>query len=195
MFDFSGFYDRMAKELPDSCKIAEVGVADGASSLYLANKLFELGKRFKLYMIDNLDYGKSEQLNTIISNVVKNGLGESIEIMALDSLNASCKFNDNEFDLIFIDASHLYEYTKADIRLWYKKVKDLGILSGHDANAEDVSKAVEEVIPTTIKRETLYHEDGEMQQEFDPEQFLHIEDTDKNYGVWWVRKDFYKKIN
>ena len=43
MFDFYDFYDRIAKELPNDCKVCEVGVADGISALYLAKKLNELG--------------------------------------------------------------------------------------------------------------------------------------------------------
>ena len=56
---------------------------------------------------------------------------------------------------VFIDASHLYEQTKADIRLWYRKVKDEGILAGHDLNQEPVGRAVREVIPYVITRDPI----------------------------------------
>lgn len=188
MFDFKAFYDRMAKELPHDAVIAEVGVADGASALYLAEKLHEIGKTFKLYMIDNLDYGKQDQLRTIINNVMHSGLSEFIEILPYDSLHASCRFPDVHFDFVFIDASHKYEFTKADIRLWYRKVKENRILAGHDYNSDEgkeVLQAVNEVIPAY----------ADYTNEKNPIKVLQTEETEKGYGVWWVRKYWQIKIS
>lgn len=189
MFDFSGVYDRIAKELPDNCKVCEVGVADGISALYLATRLHELGKKFKLYMVDNLDYGKYIQLCSIYQNIIKSGLGEFIEVVPYDTLEAATMFNHGYLDFVFIDSSHLYNETKAEIAIWYNKVKDKGILSGHDYNSDEVKRAVDEMIPTIITRNDI--ED----RIFEPEQFLHTEQTTNGYGVWWAQKDFYKKLN
>lgn len=145
MFDFENFYSEMAEKLPNDCRIAEVGVGDGASSIYLAEKLHSLGKTFSLRMIDNLDYGKLYQLNVLYTNVYKSGLQEFIEIVPMDSLNASLKYPDEYYDLIFIDTGHTLELTKAEIRLWIKKVKNGGILAGHDTHLTDVTYAVREV--------------------------------------------------
>lgn len=176
MFDFKSFYDRMADLMPHNAVLAEVGVANGASALYLAQAMHDKGKPFKLYMIDNLDYGKTDQLQTIMNNVVQSGLGKFIEIMPIDSLNASCRFPDVHFDFVFIDASHKYEFTKADIRLWYRKIKENGILAGHDFNAEEgaeVLQAVNEVIPANA---------------------LKLEATEKGYGLWWVKRFWQTEI-
>lgn len=170
MFDFREYYDRIADDLPSPCRIAEVGVADGASAIYLAEKLTSIGKDFSLKMIDNMDYGKTEQLKTIMDNVLKSGLSERIEIMPYDSLNASLKFPDNYFDFVFIDSGHTFELTKAEIRLWMRKIKDGGILAGHDyLGHQEVRDAVSEMLngyPT-----------------------LSFHETEKNYGVWEVRKN------
>lgn len=176
MFDFSGFYDRIAKELPNNCRIAEIGVADGASAIYLAEKILNIGKRIERFvMVDSLDYGGNEQLTTIMRNVQKAGLSHVIEILPLGSLDASCKFNDNYLHFAFIDASHAYEPTKADIRLWYRKVLENHTLAGHDAiTAEGVKMAIEEVIPAND---------------------LKIYNTDKGYGVWAVEKKTDLKMN
>lgn len=202
MCDFEDFYYQMAEELPDGCVIAEVGVADGYSALYLAEQLRSRGKDFTLYMIDSLDYGGKDQLNTIIHHVMASGL-RGISIMPFSSLDASCKFPDNHFDMVFIDASHKYEETKADIRLWYHKVKELGILAGHDYYMPEVRKAVDEVIPVTYTRPPIPngehppYEKAEVyfQELFKPEQCLHINETAKNLGVWEVRKKFYLKMS
>lgn len=186
MCDFEDFYRRVAKQLPNNCRIAEVGVADGYSALMLAYFLHEEGKDFTLIMIDNCDYGKFDQIGTIMKNIIKSGLGEKIQFLPYGSLDASCKYPDGYFDFVFIDASHLYEETKADIRLWYRKVKDEGVLAGHDyTGCEPVGRAVNEVIPDHVLKVN----------EAKPSLVLRLEATEKDYGVWWVRKDWQVKIN
>lgn len=190
MFDFSVFYDKVATDLPNNCRVCEVGVADGESALYLADKIFSLGKRFKMYMVDNMDYGQYNQLCTIYKNIIKSGLGEFIEVIPKDSVSASELFNNNYLDFCFIDTSHQYKETKDSIRAWYSKLKDERILSGHDyIGHKEVGQAVDEVLPKMIIRDDI------PDREFEPEQFLHTEDTDNGYGIWWVKKDFYKNIN
>lgn len=188
MFDFSGYYHRMARQLPDDCKIAEIGIANGDSALYLAGRLHDLEKKFKLYMVDDFSYGQYIQMKTVYQNIIKSGLGEYIEVVPKESLVAVNDFNDGYLDLVFVDSSHLYEQTKQEIHAWYKKVKDGGILSGHDFFSPEVNKAVLETIPYSITRDDI------PDREFEPEDFLHTESTDHNYGVWWCKKDFYKKL-
>lgn len=145
LFDFEDFYTDIANQLPDNCRIAEVGVADGASAIFLAETLHAQGKTFNLRMIDSLDYGKLYQLNVLYKNVYESGLHKSIEIVPVDSLNASLKYPDDYFDFVFIDTGHTFELTKAEIRLWIRKVKHGGILAGHDTHLTDVTYAVRQV--------------------------------------------------
>lgn len=189
MFDFHAFYDRIAEELPNDCRVLESGVASGASALYLAEKLHDLGKTFKLYMVDNMAYGGVHQLNDIIRNVQKSGLSESIEIMAMSSLDASTKFNDNYLHFVFLDSSHEYLQTKAEILLWTQKVSYGSTIAGHDMNEQEgigVKMAVEELIPRTILRPPI-----EGQQEFEEEPLLEIVNTTKGLGIWGMQKKFY----
>jgi cephalosporin hydroxylase len=177
MFDFEEFYSRVADELPDNSVIAEVGVADGSSAIFLAEALLNLEKKFKFYLVDNMAYGGNDQLRTIVNHAIAARVGEYMEIMPYDSLNASCRFPDRHFDFVFIDASHHYEFTKADIRLWHRKVKDSGTLAGHDYNNEpnnEVKQAVDEVVP---------------------EKDLHLEETSKGYGLWFIRSQIYVRLN
>ncbi len=170
MCDFEPFYRRMAKELPDGCRIVEIGVADGYSALMLAREMYLLNKKFHLTMIDNCDYGQKNQAIDIMNHIARSGLGSCIEFVWADSLEASCKYPDNYFHFVFIDASHKYEQTKADIRLWYRKVMDGHILAGHDYLSPEnpgVKDAVDEVVPVPIIR---------------------LENTDKGLGVFWMVK-------
>ena len=173
MFDFAPFYQRIADQIQQpkdrEIRLCEVGVADGKSAIFLAEALANQGKKFVLYMIDNLDYGKNEQLTEIMTNIQRSGLADNIKFIVSGSLDASCKFNDGYFDFIFIDASHKEQETKADIRLWWRKLIWNGILAGHDATGEEnpgVGAAIKQVIPS---------------------EFLTIEETEKGYGVWHIQ--------
>ena len=48
------------------------------------------------------------------------------------SLNAVSTFDNEYFDFVYIDASHIYEDVKKDIEKWWIKVKKGGVLGGHD---------------------------------------------------------------
>lgn len=191
MFDFSHYYDWIAEWLPSGCKIAEVGVADGDSVIYLAKRLLQHNKTFKIYAVDNMQYGGYIQMKTIYENMIKHGVAQYVEAIPKDSLEAAKDFNDGYLDFCFIDSSHEYFQTKKEIPVWYDKVKDLGILAGHDYYLyhNDVGRAVDELIPGAIVRNDI---PGRI---FEPEQFLHITKTQRDYGIWWAQKDFYKKLN
>lgn len=167
MCDFHAFYERIAQQLPSPCRVIEVGCADGHSAIFLAETLQRLNKKFELVMVENMDYGKEEQQNTLLVNIIKSGLASKIRLISLDSLNASCKFPDQWANFVFIDASHKYEPTKADIRLWYRKVIHGGYLAGHDYNMDEVKNAVDEVIPADR---------------------LEVVATAKDLGVWSVKR-------
>lgn len=171
MFDFKGYYESIALALPQDSKIVEIGVADGKSAIYLAEALANMNKRFKLTMIDSLDYGQTEQLTEILMNIQKSKLSEYITFLPIDSLKASCKFNDGSLNFVFIDSSHKFEETKAEIRLWYRKLLDGSTLAGHDYFSQEnpgVKMAVDEVIPT---------------------EYLNTFPTENNCGVWAIRKE------
>ena len=48
------------------------------------------------------------------------------------SPQAADSFVDESIDLVYIDALHDYESVSADIRAWYPKVREGGIIAGHD---------------------------------------------------------------
>jgi len=53
-------------------------------------------------------------------------------IIRLPSILAARLFADNSLDLVFIDANHTRESVTEDNRAWLPKLKETGILSGHD---------------------------------------------------------------
>ena len=179
MFDFPAFYLSMANRLPPGAVIAEVGVAEGASAIFLAEALLNLGKRFTLYLVDNLSYGNDFQLRTLLKNICGASIGNWVEVVPVPSVEAACRFPDNHFDFVFIDASHKFEWTKADITLWYQKIKFGAILAGHDYNDKEgteVKMAVDLIIP----KEATY--DGVTFKTFE------VVNTDQGYNIWKVKK-------
>jgi predicted O-methyltransferase YrrM len=68
----------------------------------------------------------------------------NVEIIKDFSENAVNKFEDEFFDIIYIDGNHTYEAVAKDIELWSPKIKRGGFVLGHDFNWPGVKKAVEE---------------------------------------------------
>ncbi len=186
MFDFKDWYDRVADWLPDDCIVCEIGVADGISALYLAQRLNDLGKKFKLYMVDNMDYGGYDQLVKIYENIIESGLGHSIVVLPVDSVNASKRFNDNSLHFVFLDASHLYPETKESIISWTPKIIDDWYMSGHDyfEYRDGVGRAVDEIIPVEIMVEGFES----------PQKLLQIENTSRGCGIFYFQKKNYPQL-
>lgn len=165
MFDFEQFYMDMAQLMPKDFKAAEIGLSNGKSVIFLASALANLGKSGRLVGIDNMAYGQAYQATTIMNHIIKSG--ENIELLQYGSLDASCMFPDGYFDFVFIDSSHEHEQTRAEILLWQRKVKEGGILAGHDYNegCKGVMDAVKEAFGDSFN----------------------VEETSEGWNVWWVK--------
>lgn len=76
-----------------------------------------------------------------------------VRILRMDTVQAANLVADGSLDFVFIDALHTYEACKADIGAWWPKVREGGMLCGHDYNLEKfpgVPKAVGETNRKTI---------------------------------------------
>ena len=76
-----------------------------------------------------------------------------LRVLRLDSAKAAEIFPDKYFDLVFIDAEHDYESMMKYIPTWLPKVRDGGLLTGHDYKARKfpgVEKAVTEYFGNDI---------------------------------------------
>jgi hypothetical protein len=97
---------------------AEIGVASGGMSAKLLS-----APLLTLYMVDFCFYGAGE--NTAFADGrAKFVHGRSPE--------AAKQFPDKMFDFVFIDADHSFEAVTLDIAAWRPKIKDGGLLCGHD---------------------------------------------------------------
>lgn len=172
MFDFGEYYLKVANWISTPARIVEVGLGSGKSCIFLAEAILNLGKEIERFVaVDDCSYGGASQRNEIISNLVNSGLGNKIEFMEMSSLDASTKFPDGYFNYVFIDSSHRYNQTRAEIILWYRKMIHDGVLAGHDATStqnQEVGQAIKSIIP--------------------PDR-LFISETRDGHGVWETFKN------
>jgi hypothetical protein len=117
---------------------AEIGVMTGGFSLYLLQNT-----KLCMYLIDPWvwisDYddtsNASNDTQTLRLQMTKDALvnyKSRYEIIREFSYNAVKLFSDNSIDFIYIDANHDYKHCSEDLNLWFPKVKDGGLIAGHD---------------------------------------------------------------
>jgi predicted O-methyltransferase YrrM len=58
------------------------------------------------------------------------------------SWKAASRYADNSLDFVFIDAAHDLESVTKDIAAWWPKVREGGLLAGHDIDQPGVESAV-----------------------------------------------------
>jgi predicted O-methyltransferase YrrM len=138
-------------ELPDVRRGAEVGVWCGPN----AEALLSVFPNLHLLLVDT--YVDEGQPNALIS---KYTAAEAREMaskavqpydgrytwMIQPSVEAAALVPDGDLDFVFIDADHQYEPVKEDIEAWYPKVRNGGIVAGHDYSVhhKGVIRAVQE---------------------------------------------------
>jgi hypothetical protein len=124
---------------------AEIGVEYGLN----VKTILKLLSIEKLYLIDPyIDYDNTsgdrryEDAKRYLAKY-----GSKIEFIRKTSEEAINEIPNN-LDFVYIDGSHEYEVVRRDIELYYSKVKNDGILGGHDfwANQIGVCRAVLEFV-------------------------------------------------
>lgn len=121
---------RLLDLLPKNAVVAELGVDSGDFSSLIINKT----NPAKFHLIDSWDtnrYSNSKRKSVearfekeIESNLLEINIGYSIQVLE--------KFENNYFDWIYIDTDHSYITTKSELNIASRKVKNNGIICGHD---------------------------------------------------------------
>lgn len=121
---------KLLQLLPKGGTVAELGVANGDYTVQIQ----DISAPEKLHLID---IWQSERYNeTLFNNVCSKfsaGLSAGkVQIHRKLSTEAAGDFPDHYFDWIYIDTSHCYKGTKAELELYASKIKPGGIIAGHD---------------------------------------------------------------
>lgn len=134
--------------IPRGGVIAELGVEYG----YNAAIIDWICNPVELYLIDawrhfdgHYEPNPSQKEQDAIYNAATDSAfaREHIIVIRSTTHEAVKDFDDDTFDLVYVDACHLYADVKQDMTDWLPKVKIGGILAGHDY-AGQVKQAVDE---------------------------------------------------
>ena len=132
--------------------IVEVGVWKGGSTLYMANKLRELGLDAVVIAVDtwlgawdhwtdsnwfqelNFSYGYPQLFYKFAANVVVNKLQDYVVPLPLDSVNAREVVSRRGIvvDMLHIDAAHDYTAVSSDLAQWWQVLRPGGLFIGDD---------------------------------------------------------------
>jgi predicted O-methyltransferase YrrM len=142
--------------LPSNSHMVEVGCFLGQSTALTASIILHSGKNIAFDAIDlfNItDYSDAphEQeikkyggdfLEIFTTNLEKSKVRQAVNIIQASSIEASKKYKDNSLHFVMLDASHKTEDVIEDIKAWWPKLKNTGVLAGDDYDWNSVAKAV-----------------------------------------------------
>jgi autotransporter strand-loop-strand O-heptosyltransferase len=142
-FNFDNIYHSMVNEFDNGSHFVEIGAWFGKSTCYMATEIKNSGKSITFDAIDTWkgtltepDHQKTVRATNVYDKFIENmsaaGVSNYVNPIVSDSLFASDLYEDNSLDFVFIDGDHTYEGVIADIKAWYPKVRDGGIIAGHD---------------------------------------------------------------
>lgn len=127
--------------LKEGMMVVEVGSWTGMSTSILAKTVVDY--HGSVFAVDHwrgnegvsasYDFAKVYDVYSIFKrNMISLGIWDIVHPLVMDSQTASQIFANGILDLVFIDADHRYEYIKKDISSWLPKLRNGGILCGHD---------------------------------------------------------------
>jgi hypothetical protein len=135
---------RLLRYLPSGGHIAEIGVARGQFSRQIRSVckpsflvLIDpwMAQAEKEYFRDTNNVGQTDQdrrYNKVQRSFASKKPGRECRVLRTFSVDASRHFEDGTFDWVFIDGNHSFEACLEDLRVWAPKVKDDGLICGHD---------------------------------------------------------------
>ncbi|HWB64670.1 MAG TPA: class I SAM-dependent methyltransferase [Chitinophagales bacterium] len=122
--------EQLLQHLPHNGVVAEAGVYRGDFS----EQILAITQPAKLHLINNwgltdmagneIDFVKQRFAGSIANNKVVLHNGTSVNMLA--------QFGDAYFDWVYLDTDHSYANTRAELELLALKVKQQGIIAGHD---------------------------------------------------------------
>lgn len=167
--NFDDLYMHFVNSASGGETFVELGSLWGRSAVRMASFIKESKKDIKFYCVDvwdlrgitagewspeDISWAQRLGVDTVnnvdlcyegfLSVLFKMQLQNYAFPIKLSSRVAHKLFADNSIDFLFIDAEHTYEGVSADIDLWLPKVREGGVIAGHDYDWDGVRKAVNE---------------------------------------------------
>ena len=132
-------------------RVAEVGVFKGRMSMMIM-QMFD--RKLEYFCVDHFcgsaEHEKKDYLPEFLENTSRSG----VRVCVGSSTDVAKWFDDNYFDIVYLDASHDYLSVMADIQAWLPKVKKGGVLCGDDyiRGWDGVIQAVDEAFGDRAQR-------------------------------------------
>ena len=132
--------ESLLKFLPKNCIIAELGVDKGDFSA----KIISFTEPKKLYLIDSWD---SDRYNLKKMKYINKRFQKAINVGRVFVIRGTSekeleRFKNGYFDWVYIDTTHSYLQTLKELELCRIKIKDGGIIAGHDYCQGNIDKAL-----------------------------------------------------
>ncbi len=150
---------------------AEIGVWKGT----MTQKVLSICPEIKKYYCVDLwdfydDYLKSlnpdgNYVKQNMENVYQDFINKTsefrykIEIIKEDSKEAAKNLKNRSIDFCFIDGNHEYEYVKGDVLAWFPKIRNGGLIGGHDYGREEWSNGVKQAVDEIFGYENIILKD------------------------------------
>lgn len=160
-FTYADLYTQVVNKFSSGSKFVEVGSWKGKSASYMCVEIANSQKHIEFFCVDHFLGSVEHQIGSefytqdihnlfdIFTENMK-PVENFYKPMKMSSIEASKMFENNSLDFVFIDASHEYQDVKNDIIAWLPKIKNGGIISGHDYTHPPVNIAVNEVLNDLI---------------------------------------------
>lgn len=158
-FTYAALYQNVVKHFPSGSHFVEVGSWKGKSSVFMAVEIINSGKQIKFDCVDiwtdaALNNSGYDDVRDVSSDTFYNLFLDNIEpvkhiITPIRMCSWECAklYEDRSLDFVFIDGDHSYEGVTRDLAAWYPKIKQGGVLAGHDyAWTPHIQQAVSELL-------------------------------------------------
>lgn len=137
------------KQIPDGGSYLEIGSYCGGSlaCVFLATQPAGLKVNFIAIEPFTRELVNSRDDLTLAKQFRKNTKAIPLRLLRLSSDMARCRIADGSVDLLFVDGDHSHGQVKRDLENYWPKLKENGVLLGHDYQAchPDVMQAADEV--------------------------------------------------
>lgn len=142
--DILPWYTARAEEFPIDATIVEVGCYHGRSVLWMAKELVRLGKvNSRIFAVDTWDWDPAD-FPSFLMNLAERLPEQQAMIRPIrgESNRAAHIVDNDTVDLVFIDGEHDEYHVREDILAWAAKIRNGGVLSGHDYTSQPGVKLV-----------------------------------------------------
>jgi len=148
-FNMEKQYLELLDATPEKGIFVELGAYKGKSTSFIVTEIVNRNRNIQFYTVDTfqgdsgsndlkeVDAYKQVDVSKMYEEFTENTkhLDNNFTVIKDYSWEAAKLFEDNSVDVCFLDASHAEKSVLLDLQAWYPKIKNNGILAGHDYNA------------------------------------------------------------